>query len=113
MFVGPADAPRSCSVINITLTSFSIKCLPSFDGGSLANYALMMMIDNNQYIVRSNRTVPTFYVSGLAENLNYTFQVCASNSQYWGKKDCTSTFTAKTAAQYSKILLHKLFIYFR
>jgi len=107
---GPADAPRDCTTFNATATALSIDCEATFDGGSLAWYALMVLHDKG-YVVKHNQSVPTFLVTGLQPSKNHTFRVCASNSEYWMNQDCTQPFFGHTAREYGKKRIIRMFLY--
>jgi len=88
-------------VFNRTLSSLEISCTPTYDGGSLATYALELR-SADTYAVLFNQSAPLFSVKQLSENTNYTFRVCASNYEYWMNRNCTADFVGRTVMRYGK-----------
>lgn len=66
-------------------------------------YALNLLQDGS-YVTAHNQSSPQFCITGLRENSNYTFEVCASNYEYWMDNNCSAPFVGLTAKRYGKVV---------
>ena len=93
--IGPPDAPRNCTVTNITVHTLTLECLPGFNGGSDQTFYLEVYSSNSKHL-RHNLTsteYPFFVVHGLPAGNTFLLMVYSSNSK---GKSTTVTITGST-----------------
>lgn len=75
---GKPDRVSNCSVWNITMTSFSLKCIEGYNGGMLQTFHLEVVTETD---LKANITspVPRFQIVGLQAGTRYMAVVYSTN----------------------------------
>ncbi|XP_076310486.1 protein turtle-like [Tachypleus tridentatus] len=79
---GLPKAPNDCVVINKTKESFSVRCLPGFDGGLSQQFQVEVFTERKERLVAniSAPDVPFFFISSLPSGTQFILVMYAVNA---------------------------------
>ena len=79
---GPPDAPKNCTILNVTEESVRVDCVEGYDGGLLQHFILEVH-DTNKHKLRANITAawPSFLAKRLPAGHSFLLVIYASNAK--------------------------------
>lgn len=67
---------------NISINSFSVRCLEGFNGGLLQNFSILVReVQENQEMLNISSVKPWFTVSGLQPGTSYKIAILSTNAK--------------------------------
>lgn len=79
---GKPDTVSNCTVNNISINSFSVRCLEGFNGGLLQNFSILVReVQENQEMLNISSVKPWFTVSGLQPGTSYKIAILSTNAK--------------------------------
>ncbi len=79
VIVGKPDMVSNCSVNNVSVNSFTVRCLEGFNGGLPQTFSVVVKEDEDQNVANSSSREPWFTISGLQPGTWHRIFVYSAN----------------------------------